>query len=423
MKKIIFISFSFLACLFFAGCEKGADNPDVLMITGTATNPMIKFAAEQDYDTFSLTASATTRVEVDTEITFAVNNGALADYNKLNGTNYLPAPEGSYRLIDSKVKIESGKHTSSVATVEILDMALFDEGGEGVSFVIPVSIVESSGNLNVLDAGRTAYLRVARVMQFTCVDVTPTGSNASNCGYRSYYFDEPCDLTEFSFEFKIYIDSWHTGATNTQITRLANWGPGDDRPFRPNGESSMNLLRLGEGGYANNQLQWLNSHGSIGSNTRFNLKQWYLLTFTYDGFNYRFYVDGKLDNSMEGIGKTYYFDSYEIGMSWNEGTGSGNHSYSQRIPGRMSEIRVWNRPLKAREIEAGLCGVPSNSPGLIAYWKLNEGEGRIYYDASGHGRHLDFDSDKSVSEANGGVRKATQTAFRWVTDDVNKCAQ
>lgn len=418
MKKITYLSLALsMALAVFSGCQKGAEHPDVLLVTGTETNPLIKFPVETANATYPLTVTATTRVNVDTDVTFGVDKGALDEYNRQNGTNYLLAPDESYSLTNTTVTIKANKHTSTAAMVKIENLNVLEEG---LQYVIPVSIKTSTGQLNVLDAGRTGFLRIARVTGFTCVDVTPTGNQLANAGYRTYYFDEPCDLSQFSFEMKIYIDEWHTGLNSTQITRLANWGPGDDNPFGRTG-SSMNLLRIGEGGYAKNQLQWLHSQGGMGSNIRFDLKTWYLLTFTYDGFTYRFYVNGKLDNVMDGAGKLYFFDSFEIGMSWNDGS---NHSYSQRIPGRMSEIRVWDRPLKAKEIAAGLCGVAADSPGLIAYWKMNEGEGAFYRDYSGHGRDLDFNSAKSVSVRDGtSERQATKTPFRWITDDENKCAQ
>ncbi|MDR0509551.1 MAG: DUF1735 and LamG domain-containing protein [Rikenellaceae bacterium] len=414
MKRTIIVSFALFVAATLAGCDKGYQYKDVIMVTGVEVDPMIKFPVETAPATTSVTVSASGLVGFDTYVTFAVDPDALSAYNRNNGTNYALPPASSYALHDERVLIRQGKAASSLATVEVVDLTQLDEG---TSYVIPLSIVSTTGDMGILEAGRTAFLRLSRVTTFTCVDVTPGTSNAQH-GYRTYYFNNPndpndlshkTDLEKFTFEFKIWIHEWHSGQNSTQITRVMNWGPGDDNPFGRTG-SSMNLMRLGEGGYAKDQLQWLNSHGAIGSNTRFALDTWYLVTCTYDGMTYRLYINGKLDNQMDGAGKIYYFDSWEIGMSWD---GDSNvHPRSQRIPGRLSEMRIWNRALGAKEIAAGICGVPSDSEGLIAYWKFNEGTGTTYHDCTGGGRDLEWTSKTTGNRS-----------FAWVTDDINKCAQ
>jgi hypothetical protein len=395
----------------FVGCKKSYEYKDVLMITGTNIDPMIRFPVETAPATTSVTVSASGIVGTDTKVTFTVEPEALAAYNRTNGTNYILAPEDCYTLHNPEVQIKAGKSFSNAATVEILSTDGLDDE---TSYVIPLSITPVTGDIGVLEAGRTAFLRVARVMSFTCVDTTPGGSNNQH-GYRTYYWKDADDnpmgmeLTQWTFELKFYIDTWHAGQSSTRITRLMNWGPGDDNPLgRANG--STNLLRLGEGGYDQDQLQWMTSHGAIGSNTRFVLQTWYHLAFTYDGYTYKLFVNGKLDNQMDGAGKTYYFDSWEIGMSWD---GDSNvHPRSQRIPGRLSEMRMWSRTLKTKEIAAGACGVPSNSEGLVAYWKFNDGSGETYHDSTGGGRDLVWTSKTTGNRP-----------FAWVTDDENKCAQ
>lgn len=58
--------------------------------------------------------------------------------------------------------------------------------------------------------------------------------------------------------------------------------------------------------------------------------------------------------------------------------------------GLMSEVRIWNRALGEDEIKASnhFYSVPANSEGLVAYWKLDDGEGDIVKDYTSNGNNL-----------------------------------
>lgn len=69
----------------------------------------------------------------------------------------------------------------------------------------------------------------------------------------------------------------------------------------------------------------------------------------------------------------------------------GRSSTSNRdFVGMMSEVRIWNRALSSDEINASghFYSVASDSNGLVAYWKLDEGEGNLFKDSSPYGNNL-----------------------------------
>ena len=53
---------------------------------------------------------------------------------------------------------------------------------------------------------------------------------------------------------------------------------------------------------------------------------------------------------------------------------SKGYQSSQLFYGRLSEMRLWTRPLSAREIKANVCGVDPSTNGLVSYWRMNEKE-------------------------------------------------
>jgi hypothetical protein len=178
------------------------------------------------------------------------------------------------------------------------------------------------------------------------------------------------------------------------------------------------MLRFGENGQDINSLQWVSPGGGLISKTRFNTGQWYTISISFDGSTYIMYVDGVKDVELSGD-KGTVFQRLEFGMSWyDSGNPGSSYPNRQRFLGRIAEVRVWNRPLSASELQIGLCGVDPETEGLMAYWKLNEGAGYIFRDATGNGNDIDW------SMAYQNENQYDKSSYvSWLIDDKNTCAQ
>ncbi|MRG48319.1 DUF1735 domain-containing protein [Chitinophaga sp. SYP-B3965] len=388
MKKLNYKIWLITAAVFCViavvvpACQKYVDFKDVILMTGTENDPLVKFTVENAPSSFSVSATATAKVESDITVNFAIDSSLVTKYNKEVNANYFFPPEGSYELSAASGTIKAGTHISEPVTVRILSTANLVDGKP---YIIPVTIKSTTGSLDVLETSRTIYLKVARVIDFKSIDISSPNF------YATYPFTEPYNnVTQYTFEIKCYINDWHTG--NPPISRLCNWGPLD--------ESLPNLLRFGEAGSKVNQLQWVSSEGSVFSTTEFATKTWYTISCVYDGNSYKLYINGKLDGSFEGAGRVYQFAMLELGMSYS------GYQTSQRFLGRTAEVRFWSRALSMTEIQEGLCGVDAAANGLVAYWKMNEGSGNTFFDRTGHGRDLTWPK-----------------AVLWNADSDNKCAQ
>lgn len=370
--------------LLFGACKKYHEYKDVILITGTETSKITKFTVEGVPSSFAVSATATGKVSEDITVDFEIDTTLVAKYNTEVAANYYPAPAGSYDISGNTGVITNGTNVSSPVTVRITSTSNFVDGR---SYIIPVTIKSVTGSLAVLESSRIIYLKIARVNQFNAIDI----SNPNF--YDIDTFATPVtNINAFTFEIKCIVNSWHTG--NPPISRLCNWGPVD--------QSMFNLLRFGEAGSQQNQLQWINSAGSVFSNTLFALGKWYTISCVYDGSTCKMYVDGTLDNSFDGLSKTYTFGALELGMSYP------TYQSPQRFLGRIAEIRFWNRALSKTEIQEGICGVDASAHGLVSYWKLDEGSGNTFYDRTGNGRNITW----------------TKAPVVWNIDPVNnKCAQ
>ena len=369
----------------------------VVLITGTETNPLTKFVVEDTPASYAITASATDKVNKDVKVKFAIDETQLDVYNKKYGTNYYKVPEGAVTLDNVDVVIEAGKSFSTPATVKVVSTENF---AEGRVYVVPVTMTQVDG-LEVLQPSKTIFLQISRIIHFTSLNISNTNL------YSNFIFpdEKKQELSNFTYEIKFYSQYWH------KIARLC--------AFTSKDEQRSSMLRFGEEGMDVNALQWVSPSGSIVSSTRFATDRWYMLSLVYDGSKLTMYVNGVKDAQGDGDGKPVSFQRFELGMSWT------SYRTSQYFRGRVAEARVWNRALGAAELQMGLCSVDPASEGLVAYWKMNEGEGSIFKDATGHGYDMDWTKTaREITEGAGLTYNLNySSSIAWDSDDNNKCAQ
>lgn len=403
IKKILLIAIIGVSAY---GCKDGDKfdyDKNVVFITGTEVSPVIKFVVEDTPASYAVTASAAKKVDKDVKIEFAVDNSLVETYNKANSTSYYEVPEGTITIENTNAVIEAGTAYSNAATVKVVSTENLQDGR---AYVIPVTMKSVDG-LEVLQPSKTVYLRIARVFSFASLNLSNTTA------YSNYIFpdDKMKTLSNFTYEIKCFVNSWHT-STNEPISRMCQ--------FTSKSESRSSMLRFGENGQDVNSLQWVTPSGGLISTTRFSTSRWYTISLTYDGSRFTMYVDGVKDVEGAADGDPVEFQRLELGMSWG-----GGYPAKQYFDGRVSEIRVWERALSPAEIQLGLCGVDTQAEGLVAYWKLNEGEGHIFNDATGHGYDIDWSKTVRDKKENGVLVDTPEaaSALSWDNDDKNKCAQ
>jgi alpha-tubulin suppressor-like RCC1 family protein len=111
------------------------------------------------------------------------------------------------------------------------------------------------------------------------------------------------------------------------------------------------------------------------------LNIWTHVAVTYDGANARFYINGLLDSANGASGSVYQSGSpLFIGA---QGVSGGNY-----FDGALDEVRMWNTVRTAAQIETGIGRrLSANQTGFIAYWRFDEQNSVMAYDASGSGNH------------------------------------
>jgi hypothetical protein len=405
MKTIKNITAILLMALSLAACNSEGDKFDYgkvgLLITGTEQVPVQRFTVDELPSTYAVTVKATRRTASDVIVRLAIDTALVRTYNAQHGTAFYAVPLSSVKLENNEVTIRQGEALSTTAQVKVVST---DDFIEGATYVIPVTIQQVIGDGGeVIESSRTLLLQISRIISFYSLE---NNQNASS----NYIFpdEKMVNLSNYTIEFKVF--SYRFGKVGDIKRVLAIEGKN---------EEEANMFRFGENGSAGGDiLQWVLPGGRCFSSTHFKTNRWYLISCTYDGATFKMYVDGVEDAQASGSGKVTPFQRFELGMSW------GNYRNSQFYQGRLCEVRVWDRALTASEIAMGFAGVNAHSDGLVAYWKMNEGEGHIFHDATGHGYDMDWtDTWRDDREDGVLVPHDYSQYIRWVKDDNNKVVQ
>lgn len=406
-KYIKFIFAVALSGIALTACNQKGDlfnpNREVLVVNGTDKGALIKFPVEEAPASYPVIINSTGAVKKDVKVKIAIDNSLLEDYNKKNTSAYAPVPEGDAVLSTDEVVIPAGKASSNTATVTIKTFKNFKDG---TTYVVPVTIVSSDSDLELLDAERTIFLRISRTQLLGSIDID--NSNFSS----TFVFADALrkDMANYTYEIKVYPYRWNGMTPN--LSRLCSFGDKD------NGKAL--LYRFGEKGetQVGDQLQVKTPGSELVSTHKYELNTWTMISVVYNGSNIALYNDGEKDVDNASPNEAVKWQCIELGMSWT------SYRSTQLYHGRIAEIRVWDRALTSGEIKAGLCGVPTDAEGLVAYFKFDEPSGNVFKDATGHG--YDMDWSKSMREVTDGAGMTPNPdaakAIKRVTDDNNKCA-
>lgn len=352
-----------LGALLLTGCNDAEydtlSNQAYILQTNTNANSSLKLTVGTEVATTTLNVRLSDVANVESRYRLVYDTAVVNEYNRLNETPYASLPQESFSLSSEETTIEAG---ASVSTPITLTVPPYSEAlkASGKKYAIGFRLENTSGNASVLPSGsKIVYILDQVVIQPVVV--------LDQSHYVSQNLVKNYPLTEWTVEMNInkHILYTEVGRGNNQ----AIFGAGPDEIY----------IRFGDAPIEGNRLQIKTQGTQMNSLALFNEHTWYHLAFVCTGTKLYLYVNGQLDNSMDLPGKTTNVNSINIcspSTYW-----LGNAMYS--------EVRFWQRARSQAEIANNMYACDPTTPGLITYYKMNEGEGYSFRDASGNGNNAE----------------------------------
>lgn len=412
-NKSIYLIATLLLATLFAGCKDDeydnrspfdnvvylsvAENSDTQVTTFKKTLAELprEFSAVLSYP-----APEAVNVSID------VDPSLVGVFNARHNTKWTLLDEKYYDLSAEKLTIPAGKTLSDAVTLTLRNL----DGTSGVeelpidqTYLLPVTIAGVAGGVEPLASSSTAYYLVKRSSAIT-----------SAASLRDNWINFPTldKATEGSMKFNNL-----KAVTYEAIIRVDDFSKHSEISTVMGVENYL-LLRIGDAGFPRQQIQFDGSGDSAGTpgfgkfpkkdeSKLLTAGEWYHIAATYDYATREvcIYVNGKLQSKGTDLGNASstpfnlagraFYDLYQqdpvkykdykdwggfrqffLGKSYDD---------TRQLNGDMTEVRVWSVARTEDEIWANMYDVDPATPGLIGYWKFDEGEGNVIRDWTGNG--------------------------------------
>ena len=365
LKNLYLISMALLAGSLFAGCNDDTetfDNQVYVNASVKTSNILLKATMPNTESSFQIAIAKPENEQV--TISLKADPSLTTTYNAAYYSNAEALPEGYYSIPSPQTTILPGSILSEDVIVKFNNLDKLDD--EKI-YVLPVTIDQAS--IGILQSARTMYYVLKGAALINVV---------ANIDQNSIYVnwttpDVVNDMKQMSAEALIRV---------SEFGKMLSTIMGIEGKF---------LLRVGDSGIHDNQLQLATGSGNItSSDLAIPLNEWTHIAVTYDSEAKKaiIYINGKnkLEATLDygpvnwGETKTDEGNGFWIGHSYN---------YDRWLSGDISECRVWNRVLTQEEINSKdhFYEVLPESEGLVAYWKFNDKAGNLILDHTNNGNN------------------------------------
>ena len=353
-----------LAAVAFTGCknedpaEHHFDNK--LYISSAQLTDDLLIRDDIVSDSRTISARLALPAPEDVTVTFEGRPDMAARYNMVYGDNAVGLPAEYFSIPEKVISIGKGNVKGNDIVVNFTNT---NELNGDLRYVLPVTVADIQG-ISLLESTRTVYFVFKGAALINVV----------------------ADISEMYFPVN-WSSSVNVSGLKTitveALVRSSDWEAG-----RGNALSSVFgiegnfLIRIGDADRPRNQLQLVNPNGNWPSPNAapgLPVNEWIHIAVVWDATTGEriYYQNGEVvasDNAASGS------------VSLNSGCYVGkSYDDSRWLPGEISELRIWNIQRTQEQIASSMYTVDPTTPGLLAYWKFNEGSGNVINDATGNG--------------------------------------
>ena len=362
MKNYVkLVAFVFMVSFLMTSCNQtNFENfENKAFISSAKVGNLLVKAGDDAPKVYAINTSTAKPEDYTIEVTYKVDPSLVAHYNEAYYAETVLLPEEYYEVSDVVSTIMPGSVAGNDVMVTFTGLADLDRD---YVYLLPITIADA--NIPVLESARTTYFVVKAAALINVV------ANLSQNYLSLTGASTMTGLTDITIEALIRPDDF----PNMLSTIM--------------GVEGAFLLRVGDAGIPPNQVQLAMSTNVTDASWAIPTKVWTHIALTYSRTTRE--VNLYMDGVRKGGTKTNVAQTtinwtpsapFLIGKAWDDG---------RWLEGEASEYRVWNRVLTIEEINEKnhFYQVDPASPGLIAYWKFDEGTGIVVKDHTGNGHDV-----------------------------------
>jgi len=336
----------------------------------------------------------------DIEVTVQASAEALDRYNKKYNKDYQMYPVHLWRFESETATIKKGAAaTTAGMVIQPVPEELVETGD---TYAIPVSIAKADG-IGILEGSETLIYILRRTPRATVGGFANTGE-LQELMLPLIHEGNFIAHSALTIEFLIKLTAWKSAHNYALIYNVGGWGPGQGQIYSriENGRNGLNAA----------SFEWNIGDGEAISafppSGKIELGKWYHVAFTFGNGVIQIYIDGISMAKMDVARKTIECSD---GYVWRgAGTNGGYGFPPSRNATMTSELRIWSVVRTQEQIQENMYGVNPKTPGLLGYWKMNDGSGSAVKDYAGtaHGYTVMYDH----------ILVPTTTGLQWYTNEV-----
>ncbi len=367
MKRLKYLTIPALALLFtLSACtdeETKSRFGNKAYITASTNMTSLLIGDETGYQ-IELGVSTAKPANREIKFTFAVASGMVDSYNEAYYTRAELLPSANYTLENTTVTVAEGSSRSTECTVVFTGINDLDRE---TLFVLSVSV--TSNDIDFIESNRTHYFA------FKAGAIINWAADMDRNNFPVNFVSDVSALQEMTMEAMVWLEHIDDGVLEANIRTFMGVEGGNGM-----------LIRLGDN-FGIDEIQVLkfingneNKYPSV-DRVAVPVQKWTHLAFTQSSDNtVKIYIDAELKASFTVVAGALDFSSnFYIGKSYND---------SRWWPGMMTEVRLWSVERTQSELLENMYQVDPETPGLVAYWRFDEGAGDNVADHTGNGNNI-----------------------------------
>ncbi|WP_372483458.1 BT_3987 domain-containing protein [Elizabethkingia anophelis] len=328
--------------------DEATTSPNAIYFEGTTGTNIANISIDKGGTQIPISIRSAKPMDTEAKITTRLDQEALEQYNKENGSSYKMLPVEYYTFSNNSFTIEKGMYISGTSPLSVKDISDLPEIDK---YALAITIIKTEGSTPVMNSSKTYFILIDRVLYTTVAELTGGSIKAK---YQTPYKS----LRNWTMEWRAKVRDLNS---NNQ-TLLYSY-------------PTEVYTRFGDVVIQPDQLQVKIAGSQFSPQQNFIANRWYHFALVYNGTSVIWYIDGApvMNSTLSAS-----FDFTEIGF------GGDNISQQQQV----NEIRFWNIIRSPADIRNNMYTIDPSTPGLEGYWKCNDGAGNIIKDYSKNGNNM-----------------------------------